>query len=243
MGRRLLVVLDLNGTILQRLDGTATLALLKSKNPLIKEEANVHGRPVVSRPNARSFLLDLLSFADVAVWTSATAKNAVPMVMLGFSGLLERTWWDSCPEDLRIPFKNFQQRSDFPQTFGEHQLAFLWTQQQCDTNGYEPGYENLKKYDRKPQFIKSLKKIWTAFPDKYTTNNTIIIDDSPAKIPKLCQRNLIQIPEFDLSNGSTLQDDTLQRLGEYIKKLADADPKDVRSFIRDHSFTIDAQTS
>src|SRR5690606_24647798 len=111
---RLLVVLDLNGTILQRLKSAASLASIQKQVSSIKLEAMIHGRPVISRPNAHLFLTNLLSVVDVAVWTSAQPKNAVPMVMLGFGGLLDKSWWEGNTDDLKVPFQNFQQREDFP---------------------------------------------------------------------------------------------------------------------------------
>jgi hypothetical protein len=182
--------------------------------------------------------------ADVAVWTSAQVKNAVPMVMLGFGGLLDRGYWKM--EDSEMPaeyaaevkqcFQNFSQRKDFPQTYGTKRLSFLWAQDQCEVIGHSKGSRG--KGDFKPEFVKNLTKIWKAYPEKYTPSNTIIIDDSEKKIPKAVRPNLICIPEFDVEKDplSSLSDNILPNLAGYLTKAVETDPTDIRQYLANTPF-------
>lgn len=242
---RPLVILDLNGTLLQRLTCDAALKLLQKQNPDIRSIGKIHGRPIISRPGATKFLGELMELADVAVWTSAQTKNAVPMVMLAFSGILQREMYETVwkadktehLDELKQCCMNFKDRKDFPQCFGEQKLAFLWTQTQCEVAGYKAG--DRGKGDRRPEFTKSLNKVWKLF-EPYNSRNTIIIDDSHQKIPKTQQGNLIAIPEFSPEGGDAkmcLADDTLERLSEYLRALVSTAPADVRQFMASNPFS------
>lgn len=235
--RRFLVVLDLNGTILQRLKADAAFALLQRINPAIQMEAKIHGRPVIARPGAKHFLTTLLTVADVAVWTSAQPKNAVPMVMLAFGGLLSKDYYEALPEEYNASYRNFAARKDFPQAFGRHPLSFLWTQNECQITGSS---KTALVGDRKPEFCKDLRKIFQAFPGRYTERNTIMIDDSPKKIPKTLRRNLLQISEYDLEADpmASVTDQALDFLGEYLEAAFAAAPSDIRDHMRTHPFTM-----
>lgn len=241
---RLLVVLDLNGTLLQRLKCDASLRIARKMNPSLKSDAKIHGRPVVNRPGARKFLEDLMEIADVAIWTSAQAKNAVPMVMVGFGGLLDKEYWNmensgmppAYAAEVRQCYLNFSQREDIPQATGSKRLSFLWAQEQCDIVGHTKGARG--KGDFKPEFVKNLGKIWKSYPDLYTPSNTLIIDDSEKKIPKAMRSNLICIPEFDVERDpiSVLSDNTLPDLAEYLKKAVEACPSDIRHYMTETPF-------
>ena len=241
---RLLVVLDLNGTLLQRLKCDASLRIARKMNPALKSDGKIHGRPVVGRPGAKKFLEDLLEIADVAVWTSAQAKNAVPMVMLGFGGLLARDYWNmedsgmsaEYAAEVKQCYFNFRDREDFPQPNGTKRLSFLWTQEQCEVVGHTKGSRG--KGDFKPEFVKNLVKIWKAYPDKYMPSNTLIIDDSEKKIPKALRSNLVCIPEFDVEKDpfSSLSDNSLANLSEYLKKAVESGPADIRQYMTETPF-------
>ena len=77
---RALIVLDLNGVLLDRRDKR-----LRDRSP----DGYVCKRPVYLRPHAHSFVEWLLQHFRVAVWTSACAVNAWRLVSLVF-GPLER---------------------------------------------------------------------------------------------------------------------------------------------------------
>lgn len=238
------MVLDLNGTLLQRLKSDANLRIAKKMNPTLKCDGKIHGRPVINRPGAKKFLEDLLEMADVAVWTSAQAKNAVPMVMLGFGGLLDNEYWNmensgmsaEYAAEVKQCYLNFSQREDFPQANGTKRLSFLWTQEQCEVIGHTKG--NRSKGDVKPEFVKNLLKVWRAYPDKYTPSNTLIIDDSEKKIPKSLRSNLVCIPEFDVEKDplSSLSDNCLPNLSDYLKKAAESGPSDIRQYMTEKPF-------
>lgn len=89
----LLIILDINGTLLSRLtkshEQKLAMAHPLSRNP----DVSVNGFPIYFRPGLRSFLSSLFRLGhgqhQVAIWTSAMAKNAVPMVAKMFGPLLD----------------------------------------------------------------------------------------------------------------------------------------------------------
>lgn len=161
---RFLIVLDLNGTILQRLKSDVILRHLKAKNPEIKSVGKILGRPIICRPGSTEFLEKLLRIADVAVWTSAQSKNAIPMVMMSFAGLLSKDYYSRMPADLVEIYKNFQDNFPLAKKYGRGRLQFIWTQKECDEipSKYTGSDKNYK-----PDFRKDLGKIWQAFPGMY----------------------------------------------------------------------------
>lgn len=244
--QRLLVVLDLNGTLMHRLKDETKYILVKSMNPDIQFLGKIHGRPVVGRPGCHQFLKSLLEIADVAVWTSAQTKNAVPMIMLGFAGLLDPDLWQMkgsldeafSPEhaaEVRQCYINFKDREDFPKETGFKRLAFVWSQSQCDITGYSEGRH---AGDKKPEFFKNLRKIWKAFPNKYDCFNTLIIDDSHKKIPSTLRNNLIEIPEYDIEKNpkQAHEDSVLLDLCKYLEKAVTAAPTDIRKYMQNKPF-------
>lgn len=235
--KKFLIILDLNGTLLQRLK--------KDPRPGVKCLANIHGRPVVIRPHLTSFLSSLLnthqqqSSVDVGVWTSALPKNAVPMVMLAFGSLLNASvYTDETSDDVAESYANFAGRPDFPGPTGTGRLAFIWSQAKCDIKGYGKGSRG--KGDVKPDFLKNLQKVWDAFPHQYGPENTIIIDDSPGKILAGHEPNHLLIPEFDVERSPRLfkGDAVLQRLEQYLAGLVEAQPADVREYMSSHPFVM-----
>ncbi|KAJ3217242.1 hypothetical protein HDU67_008264 [Dinochytrium kinnereticum] len=77
----ILLVLDLNGTLIDRLV-TSTDKALARQNPLcpLVPDFHLNGARVYLRPYLDRFLDDLFQEFKVAVWTSATTKNSVPLV-------------------------------------------------------------------------------------------------------------------------------------------------------------------
>jgi hypothetical protein len=87
--RRLLFILDLNGTLLHRLTKSWEIKLAHKHCDYRVSDCTVNGNQIYFRPERRQFLAKLFELGEVAVWTSALPKNAVPMVLRTFDGLLD----------------------------------------------------------------------------------------------------------------------------------------------------------
>ena len=121
---RFLIVLDLNGTLLHRLTKSADKKAAALHPSYRKPDAVVKKCPIYLRPHLQSFLGRILSFADVAVWTSAKRENAFPMVRAAFHSHLDN--------------------------HNMHPLKFVWSQEECQIH-QSPRVKGCYKPDfRKP---------------------------------------------------------------------------------------------
>lgn len=241
-GRRL-IILDLNGTILNRLTHEHEFKVFR-KHPIVTKRAltsdiTIHGSKIMFRPHRLGFLKHLLQNFDVAVWTSSRPKNAFAMVYYSFESLLDF-------ETLRAESKRYgltsrqvllgqselkakeKEAELIQETRNRHRLAFIWTQEECDT--IEQERPEGAKYV-KPLRKKDLTKVWTAFP-QYSPQNTIIVDDTREKLAEHNDNHLV-IPEFDVTDHEVdfTTDDHLLHLKAYFETLLQADPHDVRDFL------------
>ncbi|KAJ3069790.1 hypothetical protein HDU98_007157 [Podochytrium sp. JEL0797] len=96
--RKILVVLDLNGTLIDRL-GKGPERKAANMNPLCPKEPDLtlNNNKVYLRPYLNVFLQFLFDNFHVSAWTSATPKNSVPLVdfifePFGGDKLLEFVW-------------------------------------------------------------------------------------------------------------------------------------------------------
>lgn len=247
---RRLIILDLNGTILSRLTHEHEMKAFRSHPIVLKNHLSshvtVHGSKVVFRPHVQSFLEGLLENFDVAVWTSSRPKNAFAMVHHTFKPLLDfNSLWKqasayglSCREVLLGPSEQLAQKQQeelFISTSGRHHLKFVWTQQECDTIEQPRDPKNFKFV--KPLRKKNLNKVWRAFP-QYSPLNTIIIDDTEAKLAEHNENHLV-IPEFCVTKHHVnfTKDEHLLALSRFLQELAKENPPDVRSFLRNKSIS------
>src|ERR1700733_1054527 len=112
MARRVLIVLDLNGTLLHRLTKSSDVAKAKCnphvlvREPLPLFDTVVNSNPIIFRPHLKVFLKGLMDFADLAVWTSAMSKNAVPMVARTFAGVLNWEAFEQLDPETLMHFCN-----------------------------------------------------------------------------------------------------------------------------------------
>lgn len=199
--RRLLFILDLNRTLLHRITKTLQRSLTVNHPQSRSSDCCVKGNPIYYRPGYRSFLEQLFTWGEVAVWTSAMPKNAYPMVLNVFSGFLTR---DSV--------ENYHLYGCPPlAVYGENKLLFLWTQSECEVRRI-PGVE-------KPDFRKRLDLVWEKFP-AYNACNTVMIDDTPLKLDSH-RDNLIAIPEFLVTEQEVdhTKDQVLDHLTDYLKSI------------------------
>ncbi|KAM5559568.1 hypothetical protein ABKV19_020968 [Rosa sericea] len=125
-------------------------------------------------------------------------------------------------------------------------LLFAWDQVECTDSGFKT-LENQKK----PIFLKELKKIWenkgfkaSSLPSsmgKYSSLNTLLIDDKAYKALLNPAHTAIFPPEYKVDQ---VHDKDLGPNGElrlYLEGLADAD--DVTSYVKDHPFGQPAITT
>ena len=244
---RRLVILDLNGTILNRLTHEREMKAFRTHPVVMKQtltsHVTVHGSKVILRPYALTFLEGLLKNFDVAVWTSSRPKNAFAMVHYTFSPLLDfnclwkqaRAYGLNC-RDVLLGSSDRQaqqlQQQLLHSTSGRHNLKFVWTQEECDTIQFpqQKGASFVK-----PLRKKNLNKVWQAFPE-YNALNTIIVDDTQAKLADH-NENHLSIPEFSVIDHEVdfTQDEQLLTLGKYFDELLQSDPSDVRTFLKNKS--------
>lgn len=196
----ILFILDLNGTLMHRITRTHLVALAQEHPNYRPPNCTVNGNPIFFRPGHHDFLRRLLGLGQVAVWTSAMPKNAHPMVMHIFNGLLTGNM-----------INRYRHPNGGPWREGVHELLFLWSQEQCEVRKV-PGQD-------KPEFKKDLQRAWKAHPC-FSPRNTIIIDDSPAKVSSHTE-NLIAIPEFLVTDELVdhTKDDVLPTLAAYLERI------------------------
>lgn len=84
----------------------------------------------------------------------------------------------------------------------------------------------------KPIRKKNLNKIYSTFPDLYNATNTLIIDDTDAKLADHLQNHL-KIEEFTVTQPDIdfTADTKLVQLKKYLDRLLKEDPKDLRTFL------------
>lgn len=247
MKDRRLLILDLNGTILHRLTRETEFKAFRTHPAVLqaglKTDMTVNGAKIVIRPHAKHLLGHVLEHFDVAVWTSAQPRNAYPMTFYAFSPLLDvdpimslGQHYALTPRDILLGSSERQAESLrdrlLEETKGRARLRFLWTQHECDTES--PKKETPTTLFVKPLRKKNLHKVWSAFP-RYSSRNTIIIDDTLAKLEAHAENHL-QIPEFSVLQHDTdfTLDDHLLTLKAFLDRLIAEDPADVREFLARH---------
>lgn len=254
MSTKRLLVLDLNGTILHRLTHAFEFKLFKA-HPIVlatnlKTDITVHGCKIVFRPHATNLLTFLLKHFDVAVWTSSRPKNALPMVHQAFKNLLDFACILEEAQKRNVTVRQVvlgpsdkgaqaMKEQLLEQTKDKARLKFIWTQSECDTVPLEDKKNDsditeapTKSSFTKPIRKKNLTKIYETFPDRYSPSNTLIIDDTTAKLQDHVQNHL-QIEEFNVTDHETdfTEDRNLLRLKKYLERLINEDPEDLRSFL------------
>jgi len=85
-----LLILDLNGTLIDRKTSQDRRRLPSLLSPLPIPEYILSGAHIYLRPHLDQFIDEILSKFSVAVWTSATPKNARPMVHGIFGDRLDK---------------------------------------------------------------------------------------------------------------------------------------------------------
>lgn len=175
---------------------------------------------------------------DVAVWTSAMQVNALPLVLGALGPYLD----PNTLVDLKIPSTHIDY--SVIGSKAKLKLSFLWSQEQCSKSGEvsdnseqeestedeEDSLERLSKglcgislSDTRPElqistkeWKKDLRKVWQEFSEKYSQENTWIIDDTNEKILKRQRKCHLPIKVFSVYDKNSSTD---QELFELIKTL------------------------
>ena len=204
--RHILVVIDLNGTLLYR--------------------PNSHRQPryFVLRPGAQSFLSFCLSNFRVMIWSSARPGNVSAMLsQLPLTpkqrGDIIAVWgrdkFGLSPEDytrrvqcykrLSKVWDNPLVKSSYPHGYNDH--------------GIFVPEEERKKLEEKGEWVKG----------SWSQGNTVLIDDSKEKA-RSEPYNAVEIPEFK----GDMAEDVLPRVRGYLERLARQ--ADVSTFMRVQPF-------
>lgn len=189
--QKLLVILDLNGTLFYR-----------AKN---------YVRTVTTRPYLDDFLDFLFKHCRVMVWSSAQPVNVNKMLSHGFGNripLLDRVW---ARDTFRLPEHDYVRK-----VLTIKDLEFIWE-----------GIEEERKIASKEE----LKQEKLAMV--YDQTNTILIDDSTAKI-QLQPYNGLALREFDEHCAMGGKDDELPKVINYLEKLIYQ--KNISAYMRLHPF-------
>ncbi|KAF9182891.1 hypothetical protein BGZ51_004367 [Haplosporangium sp. Z 767] len=189
--QKLLVILDLNGTLFYR-----------AKNNKLN---------VTARPHLAPFLDFLFANCRVMVWSSAQPHSVEAMLSFGFGdrvSKLDRVW---SREHFRLP------RSDYTKkVLTIKDLEFVWE-----------GIEKEKK------FAKDTEK----YAVEFDQTNTVLIDDSTAKI-QLQPHNGLALRDFDKDLASAGTDHELLKVRRYLEKLVYQ--QNVSAYMRLHPFDSNA---
>lgn len=121
------------------------------------------------------------------------------------------------------------------ETRDKYNLKFIWTQTECDIvkdDNNSTSEDTTKSKFIKPIRKKNLTKIYSAFPDLYTPSNTLIIDDTDAKLADHFENHL-KIDEFTVADPDIdfTADRKLLQLKKYLDRLIKEDPEDLRTFL------------
>jgi hypothetical protein len=222
--RRLLVVLDLNGTLLIRPN---------SRRPT----------EFLMRPHAREFLQYCSETFALVVWSSAKPENVEAM----YRKLTQVAKKKRNPQNNKKNPQNDTPPCPTTTTITTPQEAAatavaVWARDRFNLAEAE--------YNSRVQVYKRLTRVWTdpviarAHPDAdaggaWDQTNTVLIDDSFEKAREQ-PHNLLEIPEFTgLDDGNRL--DVLPQVHDYLNTLAQHD--DVSRFLYRLPFSLRSPTN
>lgn len=231
----ILLVFDVNGTLLQRMARSGSDELDKFRelyggnaSPLSQQPSSSSCIPVdykvvgksglnkaLLRPGLRTFMRSLSQEFHVATWTSAMEKNITPLL-----------------------------RAAFPSPPLNQMFDFCWHKPECRVIGKD---ENNRHKDK---VVKDLDRVWGLSSGEYSPDlmyihavnpsfrqhrwspkNVILIDDSNHKAGNYTE-NLLSIPEFSVMNKHHQQDRVLDELLTYFRAMAASQPEDVRTYLK-----------
>ncbi|KAI8830329.1 HAD-like domain-containing protein [Chytriomyces cf. hyalinus JEL632] len=209
--RKLLIVLDLNGTLIDRLSKGPERKLANA-NPLCPRDADLtlNQNRVFLRPYLDVFLKYLLENFHVAAWTSATPKNAHPLTEFifepfGGSKCLELVWdRERCIIE-PTPTNKYNSVKD---------LAIIWRQA-----------SKQQQQQKRQQAPPTQQPKASLFSHTWSPHNTILLDDSASKSCRTPLNHLL-IPTFSVGDVTVTpncdQDSTLISTISYLDALLES---------------------
>ena len=225
-----LIVLDLNGILCHRIRERQTENLIiespKSKSRYRPSIGRIANTEIVPRSDLVNFLQFLHQHFAIAVWTSATAKTAKALVNMLFPDEIKKrlvfVWHRGCcnllrrseinDDGKRKKKKRRRNRSKDRSDPADNQCNV-----QRDTTEESSAMQSSNNYDQDLLAVKSLSKVWSNYPI-WDETNTLLLDDSPDKCPRLFRGNAAHPPslcgtetmceEMDEQNSGCEKDDT-----------------------------------
>ncbi|KAJ3201641.1 hypothetical protein HDU82_007963 [Entophlyctis luteolus] len=202
---QLLIVLDLNGTLIDRL-GRGHERTLANRNPLCPAapDLTLNNHKVYLRPYLDTFFGFLFANFHVAAWTSATPRNSGPLVEFIFE-----------------PFG------------GAENLEFVWNREHCiiepaPDNPYNSVKDLRKIWKAKHSISSELSRGGSVnFEDAnpqgiWNEHNTILIDDSASKSCRTPANHLL-VPSFSVGDVTLTrncdEDTSLLSVQSYLEDL------------------------
>ncbi|KAI9338203.1 HAD-like domain-containing protein [Obelidium mucronatum] len=214
--RKLLIVLDLNGTLIDRL-AKGPERTLANRNPLCPKEPDLtlNGNKVFLRPYLDVFLQFLFDNFHVSAWTSATPKNSVPLVdfifePFGGAAPLDFVWDRTKCIIEPAPGKEYNSVKD---------LTRIWLDKSTRRNkspSVASGEEDNVEQESE-EFVNK-EGIWNQ-------HNTILVDDSASKSCRTPLNHLL-IPTFSVGDLKMTrncdEDTTLLSTVSYLKSMLES---------------------
>ncbi|KAF9409300.1 hypothetical protein BGZ94_002002 [Podila epigama] len=168
-------------------------------------------RMVTARPHLEEFLDFLFKNCRVMVWSSARPHNVQRMLHHGFGDripLLDRVW---SRDEFRLPKHDYERK-----VLTIKDLEFVW-------EGIEAERKEASKEELAQEKLAMV----------YDQTNTLLIDDSTAKI-QLQPYNGLALREFDADLAESGKDDELPKVIKYLEKILYQ--KNISAYMRLHPF-------
>ncbi|TPX33432.1 hypothetical protein SeMB42_g07477 [Synchytrium endobioticum] len=221
---RLLIILDLNGTIIDRVKDGAERKLARANPHCPEPSFTSNAARIYIRPHLEPFLSVLFSNFTVAAWTSAQPKNAVPMARGVFGRHFDNlafVWDRSHCSAVREGRKDHSSIKDVSKVWNyspSHAASSLTgldghANQVIDRQGDSRGSSDGGTLKNSRSQAPSKQGLWTP-------NNTILIDDTPYKA-SYTPHNILAIPTFSVRDSTIdpKQDIALLTVSNYLLEL------------------------
>ena len=209
MEKWLNVILDLNGVLCVSEDlRFVTREGRTFEVPLEIVVENVGLKKVALCPQCLTFLRELSSISYLSIWSSKKRSNVLPIAEHLFQGI---------------------------------EPSFLvLVQEQCAIMKCKNNRGKLVTYKvngtEKDLLLKPIERLYNLEDSIFTLENTIVVDDSPAKHFLNFSRNVVLLDSWSY-NGDGITDDTLMGdLLPWIRRLHSARPKSLHTWRRDNKF-------
>ncbi|KDP43111.1 hypothetical protein JCGZ_27060 [Jatropha curcas] len=123
--------------------------------------------------------------------------------------------------------KNLNNALEFVMGSSKSKLLFAWDQKYCTDSGFKTSNDR-----HKPIFFKEMENLWDKYSGKYSSSNTLLIDDEPYKSLLNPPNSAIFIPEY---NSKQANDNVLGPNGKlrlFLDGITEAD--DVPYYVKEN---------